>query len=40
MVHFKKTTQELLDAIRKVRDEFQLHLNFKKKTEHNKIILH
>ena len=31
MVQFEKTTPELLDAIRKVRDELQLDLNFKKK---------
>ncbi|KAK4722649.1 hypothetical protein R3W88_012882 [Solanum pinnatisectum] len=31
MVQFKKTTPELLDAIRKVRYEIQLDLNFKKK---------
>ena len=28
MVHFKKTTSELLDAIRKVIDELQLKLKF------------
>ena len=31
MVQFKKTTSELLDAIREVRDELQLDLDFKKK---------
>ncbi|KAK4712555.1 hypothetical protein R3W88_007068 [Solanum pinnatisectum] len=31
MVQFEKTTPKLLDAIRKVRDELQLDLNFKKK---------
>ncbi|KAK4709379.1 hypothetical protein R3W88_030304 [Solanum pinnatisectum] len=31
LVHFEKTTPELLDAIRKVRDKLQLYLNFKKK---------
>nr|AAT38752.1 hypothetical protein SDM1_42t00003 [Solanum demissum] len=31
MVQFEKTTPELLDAIRKVTDELQLDLNYKKK---------
>ena len=30
MVQFEKTTPKLLDEIRKVRDELQLDLNFKK----------
>ena len=40
MVQLEKTTPKLLDAIRKIRDELQLHLNFNKKTEHNRIIFH
>ncbi|KAK4719452.1 hypothetical protein R3W88_017790 [Solanum pinnatisectum] len=31
MMQFEKTTPKLLDAIRKVRNELQLDLNFKKK---------
>ncbi|KAH1192170.1 hypothetical protein GmHk_20G059235 [Glycine max] len=31
MIQYKNTTLELLDAIRKVRDEFQIDLNFKGK---------
>ena len=31
MVHFKNTTSELFDAMRKVRDKLQLDLIFKKK---------
>ena len=31
MIRYKKTTPELLDAIRKVRDELQIDLNFKGK---------
>jgi len=30
-MHWKNTTPELLDAIRKVRDELQTDLNFKEK---------
>ncbi|CAK8576521.1 unnamed protein product [Lathyrus sativus] len=29
MIQYKNTTPELLDAIRKVRDELQIDLNFK-----------
>ncbi|CAK8530483.1 unnamed protein product [Lathyrus sativus] len=31
MIQYKNTTPELLDAIRKVRDELQIDLNFKEK---------
>ncbi|CAK8534730.1 unnamed protein product [Lathyrus sativus] len=31
MIQYKNTTPELLDAIRKVRDELQVDLNFKGK---------
>ena len=31
MIQYKNTTPELLDAIRKVRDELQMDLNFKGK---------
>ena len=41
MVQFKKTTPELLDVVRKVRDiKLQLDLNFNKKIKHNRIIYH
>ena len=31
MIQYKNTTCELLDAIRKVRDELQINLNFREK---------
>ena len=40
MVQFEKTKSELLDSIRKFKDELQLHLNFKQKIKHSGIIFH